>query len=87
MISIRQEINAVESGKADKTDNVLKNAPHTYEQLLAEEWEHPYSKKEAYYPIVTTRDDKYWPPVGRIDNLYGDKNLFCSCPPLESYSE
>ena len=86
MIAIRQEIREIETGEADRADNLLKNAPHTYELLLAENWDHPYSKKAAYYPLHTHRDDKYWPPVGRIDNLYGDKNLFCRCMPIDSYT-
>ncbi|MGY8813330.1 MAG: aminomethyl-transferring glycine dehydrogenase [Gammaproteobacteria bacterium] len=86
MIAIRHEITAIEKGEADKSDNVLKNAPHTNQLLLADDWESPYTKKEAYYPLETSRDDKYWPPVSRIDNLYGDKNLFCSCLPMDSYT-
>lgn len=85
MITIRHEIAAVEQGKADKINNVLKNAPHTAALLFESEWSSPYSKREAFHPMQTMRDDKYWPPVGRIDNLYGDKNLFCSCLPIESY--
>jgi glycine dehydrogenase len=86
MIAIRQEIRAIDSAQADRADNLLKNAPHTYELLLNDEWDRPYSKKDAYYPLATSRDDKYWPPVGRIDNLYGDKNLFCGCMPMEDYA-
>ena len=86
MISIRGEIELIEKGEADKKNNLLKNAPHTYEILLNEKWELPYSKKDAYYPLKTDKNDKYWPPVSRIDNLFGDKNLFCSCIPLEEYT-
>lgn len=86
MISIRREIEAVEKGKMDKTNNALKNAPHTPALLVTEHWDRPYSKSDAYYPMKMRRDDKYWPPVGRIDNLYGDKNLFCSCLPIEEYN-
>jgi glycine dehydrogenase len=87
MITIRKEIEAIEKGEADRTDNLLKNAPHTASLLVAEEWTSPYRKSEAFFPMQTERDDKYWPPVGRIDNLYGDKNLFCSCLPIESYEQ
>ena len=74
-----------ESGKADRTDNPLKNAPHTHHLLLDEDWSHPYSKQRAFFPLVSVRNDKYWPPVGRIDNVAGDRNLVCSCPPMEAY--
>ena len=87
MISIRNEIRAVETGKVDKQDNLLKNAPHTHTLLLADEWDKPYSKREAFYPMDNIRDDKYWPPVGRIDNVKGDKNLFCACVPVEEYAK
>jgi glycine dehydrogenase len=86
MLSIRREIEAIEKGNADKKDNLLKNAPHTAKLLVDESWDRPYSKRDAYFPINTRRDDKYWPPVGRIDNLYGDKNLFCSCIPMDEYN-
>ena len=87
MISIRKEIERVEQGESDRENNPLKNAPHTHRLLLEPEWKMPYSKQEAFYPMHTIRDDKYWPPVGRVDNLHGDRNLFCSCPPIEDYSE
>ena len=87
MISIRKEIERVEQGESDRENNPLKNAPHTHRLLLEPEWKMPYSKQEAFYPLHTIRDDKYWPPVGRVDNLHGDRNLFCSCPPIEDYSE
>ncbi|MGI9333993.1 MAG: aminomethyl-transferring glycine dehydrogenase, partial [Gammaproteobacteria bacterium] len=86
MIAIRQEISAVESGQADAEDNVLKHAPHTAD-LLVGEWRRPYDKQLAFFPSASARADKYWPPVGRVDNVYGDKNLVCSCPPLEAYEE
>jgi glycine dehydrogenase len=86
MISIRKEIEAVETGQADKIDNPLKNAPHTHKLLLEQEWVKPYTKKQAYYPMKNGRDDKYWPPIGRIDNVHGDKNLMCSCIPVEEYA-
>ena len=84
MIAIRREISLVEQGNWDKENNPLKNAPHTQQLLLESDWAMPYSKQEAFYPMDTIRDDKYWPPVSRVDNLHGDRNLFCSCPPLGS---
>jgi glycine dehydrogenase len=87
LISIRNEIADVESGKADKEDNLLKNAPHTHHLLLQGDWPHPYSREAAYFPLHTIREDKYWPPVGRVDNVYGDRHLVCSCPPMEAYEE
>ena len=83
MIAIRAEIAAVEEGRADRADNVLKNAPHTHHALLGD-WPHPYTKSEAYFPLGE-QAFKYWPPVARVDNVYGDRNLVCSCPPLEDY--
>jgi len=87
MISIRQEIAAVESGAADPHNNLLHNAPHTHRLLLEGDWSRPYSKEQAFFPLHALREDKYWPPVGRIDNVYGDRNLVCSCPPMENYGE
>ena len=87
MISIRREIDLIERGKSDRENNPLKNAPHTHRLLLEPEWTMPYSKQQAFYPMHTIRDDKYWPPVGRVDNLHGDRNLFCSCPPMEDYTD
>jgi glycine dehydrogenase len=86
MITIRGEIREVEEGRADPTNNVLKNAPHTH-HLLLEDWKRPYSREKAYFPLLSQRDDKYWPPVGRVDNVYGDRHLVCTCPPLEAYLE
>ena len=83
MIQIRKEIDDVMSGRADKADNPLKNAPHTAEAVSATEWPHTYSREEAAFPLPFVRERKFWPSVGRIDNPYGDRNLFCSCPPLE----
>ncbi len=87
MIAIRREIAAVESGESDSENNPLKNAPHVHQLLVAEKWDRPYSKEQAFFPLSGVREDKYWPPVGRIDNVYGDKNLACTCPPMEAYSE
>ncbi len=85
MLSIREEIDAVVSGQYSAVDNPLVNAPHTAETLLADEWTHSYSRERAAYPKTALRDNKYWPPVGRIDNVYGDKNLVCSCPSMSEY--
>ncbi|GLW25788.1 glycine dehydrogenase (decarboxylating) [Microbispora amethystogenes] len=87
MIAIRDEIAKVASGEYDKADNPLRNAPHTAECLTADEWAHPYSRAVAAYPVPGLRDDKYWPPVRRIDQAYGDRNLVCSCPPMEAYED
>jgi glycine dehydrogenase len=87
MIAIRQEIQAVADGTLDRVDNPLKNAPHTAAAVSATEWRHSYSREQAAYPVPFLRNRKYWPAVGRIDNAYGDRNLLCACPPIESYSE
>lgn len=87
MILICQEIVEIESGEADPENNLLRNAPHTYELLLAEGWPFPYSKERAFFPQKQSHEDKYWPPVARIDNVYGDRNLVCSCPPVSAYDE
>jgi glycine dehydrogenase len=84
MIQIRREIEAVATGNADANDNVLKHAPHTAAAVSASAWTHPYTREEAAYPLPFVRERKVWPPVGRIDNPYGDRNLFCSCPPIET---
>jgi glycine dehydrogenase len=86
MIAIRAEIAEVEEGKADKNNNVLKNAPHTH-KLLFEDWSRPYPKKKAFFPLPFVEADKYWPPVGRVDNVHGDRHLVCTCPPAEAYLE
>jgi glycine dehydrogenase len=87
MMGIYQEMKAIIAGKADPKDNLLKNAPHTAEEIAASEWSHPYSREQAAYPVEYLRTQKFWPAVGRIDNTYGDRNLFCVCPPLENYIE
>ncbi|MFP6731142.1 MAG: aminomethyl-transferring glycine dehydrogenase [Alphaproteobacteria bacterium] len=87
MISIRREIADIEQGKADPKNNLLANAPHTHHLLLESPWSHPYTKEEAYFPLRAQREDKYWPPVGRIDNVHGDRYLVCSCPPMEAYQD
>ncbi len=73
------------SGKADAKNNVLKNAPHTAEDVSATEWPHPYTREQAAYPVPGLRARKFWPTVSRIDNPYGDRNLMCACPPIEAY--
>ncbi|MEH2435106.1 MAG: aminomethyl-transferring glycine dehydrogenase [Nostoc sp.] len=85
LISIRQEIAEIESGKVDAQDNVLKNAPHTAESLIIGEWHHPYSREQAAYPAPWTREYKFWPAVGRIDAAFGDRNFVCSCLPMDAY--
>ncbi len=87
MGAVRAEIEAVATGAADRTDNVLKNAPHTAAMAAADEWSHPYTRQQAVYPLPFVRADKFWPSVARIDNPYGDRNLMCVCPPLEAYAE
>ena len=82
MIAIREEIRAVEEGRLDREDNPLKHAPHTAAAVLADDWKHAYPRELAAYPVKALRETKYWPPVGRADNVYGDRNLFCSCLPV-----
>jgi glycine dehydrogenase len=85
MISIHEEIEAVAQGKMDRANNTLKNAPHTARQIASENWDHPYTREQAAFPAPWTREHKFWPAVARIDNVYGDRNLFCSCPPVEEF--
>ncbi len=87
MISIREEIKEIEEGKQDKVDNVLKNAPHTLKVLTADEWNHSYPRRKAAFPLPFTEERKFWAPVGRIDNAYGDRHLVCSCLPVSEYAE
>jgi len=87
LISIRKEIQDIIDGNADPVDNVLKNAPHTAEEVTADSWTHPYSREQAAYPLAYLRGHKIWPAVARIDNPYGDRNLICACPPMEAYEE
>ena len=87
MICIRDEIRAIESGELDAEDNPLKNAPHTIADLIDDVWIHTYSREQAAYPVASLRSGKYWSPVNRIDNVYGDKNLVCSCPSITEYEE
>ena len=87
MIAIRAEIAAVASGTLDRTDNPLKHAPHTMAEVAATEWPHPYPREQAAFPLPWVRAAKYWPPVKRVDNVYGDRNLVCTCAPLEAYAQ
>ena len=82
MISIREEIRAIEEGALDRKDNPLKHAPHTAAAVSSDEWPHRYARRQAAYPAVAQEAAKYWPPVARVDNVYGDRNLFCSCIPV-----
>jgi glycine dehydrogenase len=86
LIAIREEVAAIESGKMDIHDNLLKNAPHTAESLIIGEWKHPYSREQAAYPAPWNKEYKFWPSVGRIDAAFGDRNFVCSCLPMEAYS-
>jgi glycine dehydrogenase len=87
LIEIRKEIEEIENGRTDKKENVLKNAPHTMQELTGDTWKHPYSRKKAAFPLPYLSQNKFWPSVGRVDNAYGDRNLVCSCPSIESYIE
>jgi len=87
MITIRSEIKMVENGKVDAGNNLLKSAPHTTDMVGANEWPHPYNRECAAFPAPWLRDYKFWPAVGRIDNVWGDRNLVCSCAEMESFSE
>lgn len=87
LIQIREEIREIETGVADMQQNVLKNAPHTAEIVTADEWNYPYTRTQAAYPLNFVKENKFWPPVSRVDNAYGDRNLVCSCLPLEAYAE
>ncbi|HXJ58528.1 MAG TPA: aminomethyl-transferring glycine dehydrogenase [Verrucomicrobiae bacterium] len=87
MLAIHQEMTAVETGQADKTNNLLKNAPHTAETVCSDIWDRPYSRHTAAYPLASLRDFKFWPPVSRIDNVFGDRNVVCSCAGMDAYAE
>jgi glycine dehydrogenase len=87
MIAIKKEIDEIISGKADKTDNVIKNAPHTAKSAISSDWKHAYSREKAVYPLKWVKEAKFWPSVARVDNAHGDRNLICACPPIESYAE
>ena len=87
MLAIRQEIREVEEGTFNRTENVLKHAPHTARVVLAEDWARPYSREKAAFPLPALRFNKFWPSVSRVDSAYGDRNLICSCIPVEEYAE
>ncbi|MCB1706211.1 MAG: hypothetical protein KDI17_15210, partial [Halioglobus sp.] len=87
LIAIRAEIRAVEDGELDAADNPLCNAPHTLADVAANSWDHPYDREQAAYPVAMLRRYKYWAPVNRVDNVYGDRNLFCACPAIDSYRD
>ncbi|RYY47791.1 MAG: glycine dehydrogenase (aminomethyl-transferring) [Chitinophagaceae bacterium] len=87
MLSIRAEIKAIEEGKADKADNVLKHAPHTQFVITADEWNHSYTRQQAAFPLAYVKSNKFWPSVSRVNNTYGDRNLICTCEPVSSYME
>jgi glycine dehydrogenase len=87
MVCIRAEIEAVASGALDRQDNPLRNAPHTAAMVTADRWDHPYSREQAGFPTPGLRRAKYWPPVARIDNVYGDRNLVCACAPTADWAE
>jgi glycine dehydrogenase len=86
LIEIRKEIKEVEEGKADKENNVLKHAPHTASVITADTWTRPYSRQKAAFPLPFVKEQKFWPSVSRVDNAYGDRNLVCSCLPVEAYA-
>ena len=85
MIAIRKEVQEIEDGKFDKSNNVIKNAPHTCKLVVSDNWDKPYTREKAAFPLVWVRENKFWPSVGRVDNAYGDRNLVCSCAPIEAY--
>ncbi|WP_137178851.1 aminomethyl-transferring glycine dehydrogenase [Roseomonas sp. AR75] len=87
MVAIREEIRAIEQGRADKADNPLKNAPHTAAEVMADAWTHAYSRQQAAFPLPWVAAHKYWPPVKRVDNVHGDRHLVCTCAPLEAYAQ
>ena len=87
MISIRGEIAAIAAGRFDRIDNPLKNSPHTAAEVMADVWTHGYTRTQAAFPLPRVAASKYWPPVKRVDNVYGDRNLVCTCAPLEAYAE
>jgi glycine dehydrogenase len=86
MIAIREEIRAIERGESDVENNALKGAPHTAMMIAADQWNHAYSREQAAFPLPWVRERKFWPSVARIDNVYGDRNLICACPPIEAYA-
>jgi len=87
MIAIHGEMQAIESGAVDKQNNLLKNAPHTVDMVAADNWDRPYPRESAAFPVKSLRDYKFWPAVGRVDNVYGDRNPVCTCVGMEAFKE
>jgi glycine dehydrogenase len=87
MLSIRKEIREIEEGFSDRKNNVLKRAPHTQASVCITEWDRPYSREKAAFPISYLTNNKFWPTIGRVNNTYGDRNLVCTCEPVSSYQE
>jgi glycine dehydrogenase len=87
MIAIHGELSSIESGELSRTDNPLKFAPHTATAVTSDSWNHAYSRERAAYPVPWLKEHKFWPAVARVDNVYGDRNIFCSCPPVENFVE
>jgi glycine dehydrogenase len=87
LFHIKKEIMEIEQGSQPKEDNVLKNAPHTAQSVMSNDWKHPYSREKAAYPVAWVAAHKFWPSVGRVNNTYGDRQLVCTCPPMESYMD
>jgi len=86
LLHIRNEIRLIETGQIDKSDNLLKNAPHTQFEITSNEWTHPYTRQEAAFPLEYVKLNKFWPSVNRVNNTYGDRNLVCTCEPIDSYT-
>jgi hypothetical protein len=84
-VSPSEPVRDIEEGKADRQNNVLRNAPHTVKVVTSDKWDRPYSREKAAFPDPRLKHSRYWPTVGRIDSVYGDRNLFCTCPPIEQY--
>ena len=87
MISIRKEVQDIIDGNSDRDNNPIKNAPHTAKVVISDDWNYPYSREKAVFPLSWIKDAKYWPTVGKADDAYGDRNLVCSCAPIEAYME
>jgi glycine dehydrogenase len=86
MLAIRAEVDAIAAGEVDLEDSPLRNAPHTADDVVSDDWSHGYSREEAAFPVSGQRVDKYWPPVGRIDGAFGDRHVVCACPPMDVYT-
>jgi len=87
MLAIRAEVDAIAAGQVALEDSPLRNAPHTADDVVDDSWNHGYGREEAAFPVPGQRVDKYWPPVGRIDGAYGDRNVVCACPPMDVYTD